>query len=322
MKAAVYYETGKPDVFRYEDVAEPECAPNGIVLDVQAVSIEGGDTLNRLGGAMASVPHIVGYQCAGVVSEVGSEVTDRAVGQRVVCSGMHGSHAARRAIPAGATWIVPDELDIERAAAIPIPVGTADDCLFEFGRLQAGESVLIQAGASGVGIAAVQLAKRAGATVLATSSSDEKLERLAEFGLDHGINYARENFVNRARELTGGRGPDLVVDSVGGEVLKGSIECAAYRGRIVNVGSAGRDGANLDVSLLRPANKTLTGVFLGAELVLNPARAHAMIARHLEAAAKGELAIVIDRKYPLSEAGAAHEYIESRASFGRVLLIP
>ena len=120
--------------------------------------------------------------------EVGAEVSDLSVGQRVVSVQPHGSHAERVAVGAAQAWAVPDDVDLEAAACVPIAVGTADDCLFEFGRLQAGESVLVHAGAGGVGMAAIQLAKRAGATVLSTASSTEKLERLKAFGLDHGIN--------------------------------------------------------------------------------------------------------------------------------------
>jgi NADPH2:quinone reductase len=322
MKAAVYYETGPPDVFRYEDVPDPVCEPSGVVIDVQAVSIEGGDTLNRLGGALAGSPHVVGYQCAGVISEVGSGVLDREIGQRVVSTGLWGSHAERRAVPAAVTWLVPEDLDLPRAACVPIAVGTADDCLFEFGRLRSGETVLVHAGAGALGMAAIQLAARAGARVIATASADAKLERLAEFGLDHGINYARADFVAVARDLTEGRGPDLVVDSVGGETLQRSIECAAYRGRIITVGGAGRDDFKPDVATLRPENKTLIGVFLGIELFRNAARVHPMIQGHLEDVAAGRLQIEIDRTYPLAEAASAHAYIESRAAVGRVLLIP
>ena len=322
MKAAVYYENGSPEVFRYEDVPDPECPEDGVVVDVQVVSIEGGDTLSRAGGELASRPHIVGYQCAGVISEVGAAVSDRSIGQRVVSVDVFGSHAEKRAVRAATTWPIPDGLDMQRAAAVPIPVGTADDCLFEFGRLQAGESVLVQAGAGAVGMACIQLARRAGATVLATASSDEKLERLADLGLNHGINYLKHDFVSRARELTGGRGPELVVDSVGGEVLEGSIECAAYRGRIITVGDAGRSKLVPNAGLLRASNKSLTGVFLGAELFFNQARVVPMIQRHLEAVAAGSLEIVIDRSFPLADAAAAHAYIESRQAYGRVLLIP
>jgi NADPH2:quinone reductase len=323
MKAAVYYETGDPTVLRYEDVPDPECAPGEVVVDVEVVSIEGGDTLNRRGGEMAAHPHIVGYQCAGTISEVGAEVTDRRVGDRVVCIGVHGSHAEKRAVPAGATWLLPDGLDIEKAAAVPIPVGTADDCLFEFGALQPGQTVLVQAGAGALGMAAIQLAKKAGATVLATASSREKLERLKDFGLDHGIDYVAGDFVAESRAATAGRGPDLVVDSVGGRTLERSIECVAYRGRVVTVGDAGRESAPARTAgLLRPGNKTLVGVFLGAELFFSPGRVHPMIQRHVEAVARGDLQVVVDRTYPLSEAAAAHAYIESRQAFGRVLLVP
>ena len=130
------------------------------------------------------------------------------------------------------------------------------------------------------------------------------------------------DFVEATRELTGGRGVDLVVDSIGGKTLEGSIQAAAYRGRIIFVGSAGRDDTRPDPALLRPGNKTLTGVFLGAELVLHADRVYPMIAGHLEGVARGDLEIVIDRRYPLAEASAAHAYIEGRHAFGRVLLIP
>ncbi len=231
MKAAVYYETGPPSVLRYEDVPDPICHPRGVVIEVKAVSIEGGDVLNRAGGMMTAKPHVVGYQAGGIVREVGAEVTDRRVGQAVVAIAPSGSHAALFSVPATATWVMPDGIDMAQGACVPIAFGTADDCLFEFGRLKAGESVLIQAGAGGVGLAAIQLAHRAGATVFATASSDEKLARLKEFGLDHGINYKTHDFAEEVRRLTGGRGVDLVVDSVGGDVLQGSLRSLAYKGR-------------------------------------------------------------------------------------------
>ena len=322
MKAAVYYETGPPDVFRYEDVPDPVCHTAGVVIEVQAISIEGGDTLHRLGGELAARPHVVGYQAAGVLREVGSDVADRKLGQRVVAITPHGSHAELMSVPASSTWVVPAGLDIEKAAALPIAFGTAHDCLFEFGHLEPGETVLIQAGAGGVGLAAIQLAKRAGATVLATASSDEKLARLKDFGVDHTINYKERDFVAAVREITAGRGVDLAVDSVGGRTLVGSIEALRYRGRAISVGRMGRDPQPADVSVLGPGNKTLTGVFLGAESVLNASRVHEMIAGLLDDAASGALQVAIDSTFPLSDAAGAHRHIESRAAFGRVLLIP
>jgi NADPH2:quinone reductase len=320
MKAAVYYETGSPDVFRYEDVPDPGCPDGFVLVQVEAISIEGGDTLNRAGGEMTSTPHIVGYQCAGTIREIGAGVTDRQVGQRVVATMPSGSHAELMAAPSVVTWPVPDGADIAAVACVPIAWGTADDCLFEFGHLQAGETVLVQAGAGGVGLAAIQLAKRAGATVLATASSDERLARLTTFGVDHGIDYSNDGWVDRVRAITGGRGVDLVVDSVAGKILAGSVQCLAYRGRCITVGSAGRDPSPLDVGMLRMGNFSLTGVFLGAEIATE--RAHAMIGRHIDDVAAGRLHVEIDRTYPLSEAAAAHAYLESRQAVGRVVLIP
>jgi NADPH2:quinone reductase len=320
MKAAVYYETGAPDVLRYEDVPDPEVTPGTVLIDVEAISIEGGDTLNRAGGEMATVPHIVGYQCAGTISEVGEGVTDRKVGQRVVATGFWGSHAEKVAAPSIITWPIPEGGDIIKCACVPVAFGTADDCLFEFGHLAKGETVLIQAGAGGVGVAAIQLAKRAGATVLATASSLDRLKPLFDLGLDHAIDYSRDGWVDEVRGLTGGLGVNLVVDSVGGRVLQGSVACLAYRGRCITVGSAGREEQPLDVRGLGMGNQSITGVFLGAEIVTP--RANQMIQRHVDDVAAGRLEVLVDRTFPLAEAAAAHAFIESRQAVGRVVMIP
>lgn len=322
MKAAVYYETGAPDVFRYEELPDPVCQAGGVLIDVKAISIEGGDVLNRAGGDMPSRPHIVGYQCAGIVREAGASVSDRTVGQSVVAIMPFGSHASLVAVPAMQTWPLPEGMDLQAAACVPIAFGTAHECLFELGHLKAGETVLVQAGGGGVGLAAIQLAKRAGATVLATASSDDKLERLKEFGLDHGINYRTEDFVARAKDITGGRGVDVVIESVG-TTLRGSVECTGYRGRVIQVGNAGREqDRRLDVSVLSEKNRSLTGMSFGNPLMLETQRARPMVEALLRDVASGSLRVVIDRTYPLSEAAAAHAYIESRQAFGRVLLIP
>jgi len=321
MKAAVYYENGGPEVLRYEDVPDPACAPNGIVIDVKAVGIEGGDVGNRARGMLASRPHIVGYNCAGIVREVGAQVKDRRVGDRVTALMFNGSHAERAAVAAAQTWLVPDGLSLEHAACVPVAWGTAHDCLFEFGRLVAGETVLIQAGGSGVGLACVQLAKRAGATVFATAGSKEKIERLLALGVDHGICYREVDFVAELQRLTQNRGVNLVVDAVG-DTLQRSLLCLGYRGRAITVGNASRSDMKLDPSPLAPGNRSLTGVFFGAEVALAAARVRAMLDSLLADLAKSDLKVIIDRRFPLAEAAAAHTYIESRAAFGRVVLIP
>ncbi len=322
MKAAVYYQNGGPDVFRYEDVPDPACPPNGVVIHVQATGIEGGDVLNRAGGALVTKPHVVGYNCAGVIREAGPQVRGFSVGQRVMALMPFGSHASMAAVTAGQIWPVPDGLAIEQAACVPVAWGTAHACLFTFGELQAGQSVLIQAGSSGVGLACVQLAKRAGATVLATAGSDEKCARLRdEFGVDHPINYRSADFVQEVRRLTGGRGADLAVDSVG-DTLEGSIRALRYRGRAITVGNVSRSDRKLDVGALSEQNRSLTGVFFGAEIAADHARVTATFAEILRDIEAGALKVVIDRTFPLLEAAAAHAYIESRAAFGRVVLKP
>ncbi len=322
MRAAVYYEPGGPDVFRYEDVPDPVVQPGGLLVDVAAIGIQGGDLLNRQGGELVTRPHIVGYQASGTVRQVGDDVVDFAPGQRVVATMAFGSHAEVVSVPARLAWSVPDGVTLEQAAGVPVEFGTADDCLFEFGHLQPGERVLIQAGAGGVGLAAIQLAKAAGATVLATASSDERLDRLTEYGMDHGVNYAREDVVREVLRLTDKRGVDLVVDPVGGRTLEGSIGALAYRGRISWVGRAGREERPPEVWPLMQKNASITGVFLGAEMALQPQRTHAMIERLLDRVASGELTVVVDRTFPLADAADAHRHIESRQAFGRVVLIP
>jgi NADPH:quinone reductase len=323
VKAAAFSRTGGPDVLEYVDVPDPEVRPGGLVIDVKAVSIQGGDLLHRAGGVMATDPHVVGYQAAGLVKEVGAGVEGFSVGQPVVATMGYGSHAEQVSVPAGATYAVPDGLALDDAAAVPIEFGTADDCLFEFGHLHADETVLVQAGAGGVGLAAIQLARAAGASlVLATASSDDRLAKLTDLGMDHGINYATQDVAARVRELTDGRGVDLVVDPVGGKTLEASIASLAYRGRISWVGRAGREAAAPEVWPLMEKNASLTGVFLGAEMGRDPARVRAMITGLLQRVASGELRVVIDRVFPLADAAAAHHYIESRQACGRVLLQP
>lgn len=321
MKAAVYYENGAPSVFRYEDVPDPVPGPGEMLVDVEVVSIEGGDTLNRLGGPLVSVPHIVGYQNAGSVLSVGPDVADFAVGDRVVGLALNGSHAELRVAHPLTTWKIPDGLATDLAACVPVAYGTAHDALFEFGRLAPGEIALIHAGAGGVGLAAIQMAKRAGARVIATASSDDRLERLREFGLDDGINYHEKDFVAEVRSLTDNQGADVILDSVGGDNLQQSLTALAYRGRCITFGNAGRNEVTkLDTSMLGTANQSLIGYFLGPELLAGP-RAHEMIAHVLDQVAAGELRVEIDRRFALANAEEAHAYIESRQAFGRVVLL-
>jgi NADPH2:quinone reductase len=322
MKAAVIYENGGPDVLRYEDVPDPVCPDGCVRLDVEAISIEGGDLLARAGSTPTSTPHIVGYLSAGTVIEVGAGVESPAVGEKVVALNADGSHAEQRVVPAVMTWPIPEGLDPAAAACIPVAFGTAHECLFTAANLEQGQTVLIHAGAGGVGMAAIQMASEAGATVISTASSDEKLERLKPFGLDHGINYANESFVDRVSELTDARGVDVVLDSIGGKNLVDGIDALAYRGTLVSVGVAARSGSDVEAKALWGKNNTLRGVYLGGAMLAEYPRVHPMISGLIERVAGGELRVEIDKTFPLAEAAAAHTYLEGRNAFGRVTMVP
>jgi NADPH2:quinone reductase len=158
--------------------------------------------------------------------------------------------------------------------------------------------------------------------MISTASSDDKLERLKALGLDHGIDYTTENFVARVNELNDSRGVEVVIDSIGGQNLVDSVSVLAYRGTLVSVGVAARAGSAIEARSLWTRNNTLRGVFLGGAILPEYARIHPMIGDMLERVASGELHVEIDRSFPLSEATAAHEYLESRKAFGRVVLTP
>ncbi len=320
MKAAVIQHNGGPEVLSYEDVPDPVCADDGVVIDVETVSIEGGDLLARLMTPPSGPSHVVGYIAAGTVRAIGASVKGRTLGERVVTLAANGSHATQRAAAGAMVWAIPEGLSTQDAACVPVAFGTAHDCLFNAGNLQKGQTVLVHAGAGGVGMAAIQLAHRAGATVIATASSSEKLERLKAFGLDHGINYVEQDFVAEVLKLTGKRGVDVVVDSVGGKTLVDSVKVLGWRGRLVSVGVAGRGGSALNAFSLWARNNTLHGVLFATCLQAEYPRAYALVADCLARVASGELKVEIAKVFPLAEAAQAHAFIEGRHAFGRVVM--
>jgi NADPH2:quinone reductase len=322
MKAAVIAENGGPEVLRYTEIPDPACADDGIVIDVETISIEGGDLLARAMTPPLSATHVVGYIAAGTVRAIGAKVKGRTLGERVVTLNANGSHAQQRAVPAAMVWAIPDGLATADAACVPVAFATAHDCLFNAGGLKAGQTVLIHAGAGGVGMAAIQMAKKAGATVIATASSSDKLARLKDFGLDHGINYVEQDFVAEVLALTAKRGVDVVVDSVGGKTLADSVRVLGWRGRLVSVGIAGRGGSAVNAFSLWAKNNTLHGVLFATALQNEYPRAHALVGECLKRVASGELRVVIDRTFALADAAQAHAYIEGRNAFGRVVMSP
>jgi len=322
MKAAVYYENGGPEVFRYQDVQDPVYKQNQVLISIKSISIEGGDLINREMRPLIQIPNIVGYQCAGEIIAVGSDVEDRFIGQRVVTLGNSGSHAQLIAVDNFRTFPIPDGLSFEEASAIPVTFLTARDCLFTSGNLKDKETVLIHGGTGSLGLAAIQMASMAGAVVIATGSDETKLKKLTDFGATHLINYKTQDIVKEVLEVTGNLGANLVIDSVGGKNLSISAEALAYRGRIAFVGLSSRDASLFDPFLLWKQNSTLHGVFLPGITEVEKTKTADALKSIFEDVVSGKLKVTIDKVFPLSQAREAHQYVGERKGFGRVLLDP
>ncbi|MBZ9559695.1 MULTISPECIES: zinc-binding alcohol dehydrogenase family protein [unclassified Modicisalibacter] len=319
MKAAYYDAPGGPEVLSYTDVEAPVCPEDGVLLRVEAISVEGGDLINRATAAPQAAGHVPGYAASGEIVEVGAKVNDCFIGQKVTSFDMGGSHAELRAVKATRTWIVPEGLQMAAAAALPISFGTAHHSLFARGNLVEGETLLVQGGAGSVGVAAIQLAHRAGAKVLATVSGADRVARLQAYGLDAAIDHRSEDVTAAVMRLTDGHGVNLVVDPVG-STLAGSLAALRPEGRLVFVGNAGRASLGLDLWPALQANQTLLGVFMGSQL--EKPDVHRTVDDMLRLAATGELEVPIDRRFSLCEAAAAHAYAEENAILGRVVLVP
>ena len=318
MKAAVYDNPGPPTVLRYADVPDPVCGPDDVLIAVEAISIEGGDLINRRFTPQPS-PWIVGYAAAGTIVAVGENVRDRTVGQRVTAFDMQGSHAELWAVPTARTWPVPDRLSMAEAAALPISFGTAYHCVITKSELQDNETVLIQAATGGVGLAAVQLARQAGAKVIAVASGSERQARLGELGASHVIDRQETDVTEEVLRLTGGRGANLVIDPVG-STLQASLSALAPEGRLVFVGNAGGGGLNVELWQPMQNNQTLHGVFMGA--LFERRAVHDTVDALLKAAAGKRLEVVIDRTFALRDASSAHGHAETARPFGRVVMKP
>ncbi|HDX9114639.1 zinc-binding alcohol dehydrogenase family protein [Klebsiella michiganensis] len=319
MKAAVYDVEGAPGVLKYVDVPEPVTGPDDILISVEAISIEGGDLINRRSTPPPLPLWIGGYAAAGTVVAVGSKVRSRTVGDRVAAFHMQGSHAERWAVPAERTWLIPDGVGMAEAAALPISFGTAHHCLFTRGMLRQGETVLIQAAAGGVGLAAVQLASQAGATVIAVVSGTQRRGRLRELGADYVVDRTKDNIVDSVRQYTHGTGVDLVIDPVG-TTLPVSLSALAPEGRLVFVGNAGGGSLTVDLWPAMQSNQTLMGVFMGPLFARHGVRTS--VDEMLQAVAAGRVTVVIDRIFPLANAAAAHEFAETAKPLGRIVMKP
>lgn len=318
MKAAVIFAPGPAQALQYIDVPDPACGPGELLMRVDVISIEGGDTLNRTRPLPRGAPHIVGYHAAGRVLRVGAGVAGFLPGDLISAFGFDGSHAELRVVKAEHAFRVPEGMDLADAAVVPIAFGTAHDALFDAARMRPGETVLVQGAAGGVGVAAIQIAHRAGARVIAAASSAAKLAPLRELGADATIDSGTQAVFEAAMALTDGKGVDVVMDGVGGAMLQQSIRSLAHRGRIALVGAAGREGMVVDLASMQRGAQSLTGVFLGPKLGTPEVRA--MIEGYLSDVTAGHYRAFVGRRFTLAEAVQAHVYVESRQAVGRVVM--
>jgi zinc-binding alcohol dehydrogenase/oxidoreductase len=323
MKAVRIHEDGGPEVLRYEDADDPVVGPGEVLIRLRAASLNHLDLWTRRGLPSAPKPRILGADGAGVVEATGDETNGFATGDPVVINpgledGVHilgehmdGTHAELIAVPADYVHPLPPDLSFAEAAAFPLVFETAYRMLATRAKLQEDEWVLVWGAGGGVASAALVIAKAMGAKVIATSSSDEKLERAREFGADAVVNHESGDVAAAVKEATGGHGADVVVEHVGEATWKTSLQAAATEGRIVVCGAT--SGPNPPAQLHRIWWKQLS--ILGSTM-----GTRADFAGAYDLVARGAAKPIVDRTFPLSEAAAAHEYLEAGKQFGKVVL--
>ena len=340
MKAIRFHQHGAPDVLKYEDAPDPVIRHNEVLVRVKACALNHLDLWVRRGlpNVPIPLPHIPGSDIAGEIAQIGSDVTTVRVGQKVVLAPLVscGKCAACAAgldnrcrqatnlgymIDGGCAEFVrapevnclpyPENLSFEEAASIPLVFQTAWHMLVVRAELQPGEDVLILGAGSGVGTAAIQIAKFFGARVIATASSDEKLQKGKELGADHLINHKTQKIRDEVRRITNKRGVDVVFEHVGTATWDDSLASLAAGGRLVTCGATTGYDAKLDLRFLFSRQLSLLGSYMGVKSELHTV---------MKLVASGRLKPVVDRVFPLAEAAAAHAYLESSSQFGKVVL--
>lgn len=323
VKAVVVPQFGGAEVLSYQEVPEPVPGEGQVLIRAGAVSVNFADIQTRRGGYQATPPLIPGIDAAGTVAALGPGVAGLSLGQRVAAFCLGGSYAELVLAPAVLTWAVPAVLDLETAAAFPTLGITAYNLLTTAGRLAAGETVLVHAAAGGVGSTAVQMARLLGAgTVIGTVGDDAKRPLAESLGCRHVINYRSEELTARVKELTEGRGADLILDSVSGPIFQQSLACLAPFGRLVTYGRASGEAGQLQTDDLFMSVRSVIGYSTNTYRRLRPAALRPAAEAVLGMLTDGRLKLVIGARFPLAQAAAAHRLVEGRQSTGKVLLLP
>ncbi|MDW4561690.1 quinone oxidoreductase [Aeromonas rivipollensis] len=319
-----FYETGGPDVLRYEEVAVGEPGPGQVRLRHAAVGLNYADTYFRNGTYPIPMPNGLGVEAAGVVEAVGEGVSNVAVGDRVTYTGFIntlGAYSTERLIPAAPLIRLPDSISCETAAAMTMRGLTSAYLMRRIHDFKPGDSILLHAAAGGVGLIVAQWAKLLGLTVIGTVSSDAKAELARAHGCDFTIDYSREDVGTRVRALTGGAGVDVVFDSVGKSTFMGSLDSLKRRGLMVCVGTASGPIEGFNPQLLAMKGSLYLTRPALADYIADPAEKEALAGELFDHVASGRIKIEINQRYALQDAAQAHRDLESRQTTGSSVFI-
>lgn len=320
MKAIIVKEPGGPEVLEWQETADPIVNAGEVLVKVKASAINRADLLQRRGfyPPPPGASPILGLEIAGEV--VQGDQTWQA-GQPVMALLSGGGYAELAAVPSGQLMPIPEDLSFAEAAAIPEAFLTAYMNLFGLGQLKAGEIVLVHAGGSGVGTAAIQLARQAGAQVIVTVGSGEKGQKCADLGASYVINYKEGAFADQVKEITGGNGVNLILDFVGANYFEPNIASLAQGGRLVLIGQLSGSKAALELSTIMRRQLTITGTTLRARSLEEKAALTSQFGQFgLARFADGRLKPVVDSVYPMAQAAEAHRYMETNRNFGKIVL--
>lgn len=321
MKAARVNDFGGVDQLEIIDLPAPVPEKHEVVIEVRAGGLNYADVMQREGfyPGGPKPPYIAGLEAAGIVLSLGPEVGDTlSVGSRVVVLGL-GAHAELIRANARTCIRLPKTMSFNEGAAFPVQYLTAYHCLITLAHATAGETVLIHAGAGGVGTAAVQIAKLMGLRVIVTASTSDKRAKVIELGADAAVGY--DDFDNATRELTDGKGPDICLESIGGEIFSRSLALLPAFGRLVVYGAAGQEPQPIDTLKLFFRSQAVLGFHLNA-ISARPDLLVPSLAALMSWIAEGKLKIQIGHTFPLAEIRKAHELLGSRQSYGKILLVP
>ncbi len=324
MKAVMCSELGLADKLTIEDVGAPEAGKGEVLVDVKAAGLNFPDTLIIQGKYQIrpELPFTPGGEGAGIVEAVGEGVNTVKVGDRVLFNSQVGAFAEKVVTSAFQVMPIPDHMSFEVAAGFTITYGTSYHGLKQRAELKAGETVLVLGAAGGVGLATVELAKAMGATVIAAASTDEKLAVCTTAGADHVINYTNDSLKEKIKELTGGKGVDVVYDPVGGDFTEIAVRSMAPGGRLLVIGFAAGDIPHIPINLLLLKQCALVGVFWGAWASKNP-MVHVQNMMEMFAMLKdGKLDPLVDDEYALGDVTAAYACLTERRAKGKVILKP